>query len=226
MKVRLISKVVDLPDVHSFIFQPEQPLSWLPGQYMQYTLNHPGMDERGEKRWFTISAAPFEKNLMITTRLTAGSGSTFKKALDNLKAGDQIEAEGPKGSFTLEEGSFRHVLIAGGIGITPYRSMLLQLDHDGKDPQIELFYANRDENLVFGQLLRVLESKLSNFALRSFTGGKRIVADDLKEYVGRDDAIFYISGPRPMVEGYQHLLQSLNVPEERIKTDYFPGYGS
>lgn len=223
MKLKLLSTKVEQDDVHSFVFEPETPITWQPGQYMHYVLQHPQADTRGVERWFTISSAPFEGHIMLTTRL-AGSGSSFKKALMALKEGDTVEADGPKGSFTIEGGNHRHVLIAGGIGITPYRSMMLQLYHEGKDPGVELFYASREPKPVFEELFLDLQAKLKNFRLRKFTGGTRIVAKDLKGYLDKDDAIYYISGPRPMSEGYQHLLQALKVPDERIKTDYFPGY--
>lgn len=224
MKLQLLSTKEEQDDVHSFVFEPETPITWEPGQYMHYVLPHPQADSRGVERWFTISSAPFEKRIMLTTRLAADNGSSYKQALMKLKGGDTVEADGPKGSFTIAQGNYHHLLIAGGIGITPYRSMMLQLRHEGKDPKVELFYASRDEKPVFEDLFKDLQTKLKNFCLRNFTGGKRIVEEDLRGYLDKDNALYYISGPKPMVEGYQHLLQSLNVPDERIKTDYFPGY--
>jgi ferredoxin-NADP reductase len=224
MKLKLIERKPLFTDVESFIFEPEKPIQWQPGQYMHYLFPHESEDDRGHERWFTISAAPYENHLAITTRFTDKEGSSFKHALKAMKVGDYIEADGPKGNFLIDESANRHVLIAGGIGITPYRSQLLQLDHDGKDLNIELFYANRDQNLVFGQELAELEAKHPNFHITEFIGDRRIQENDLKPFLNDPQTVFYLSGPRPLVENYEHLLKSLAVPEERIKTDYFPGY--
>jgi ferredoxin-NADP reductase len=79
MKLRLIQKHQELHDVCSFVFEPEEPITWEAGQYMHYNFPHPDTDDRGVERWFTISTAPFEKNIRITTRLALEKGSSFKK---------------------------------------------------------------------------------------------------------------------------------------------------
>ncbi|MBA3757297.1 FAD-dependent oxidoreductase [Candidatus Saccharibacteria bacterium] len=216
----------ELEGVYSFVFQPDEKIIWTPGQYMHYTLEHPQTDTRGNERWFTISTAPYEKNIMITTRMAAKGGSSFKDALLNLQIGDEIDSNGPKGQFIIKEGDYNHILIAGGIGVTPYRSMMLQLNRDGKNLPIDLFYANRNEELVFSKVFSELESDLSNFTLKRFVGDNRIEKSDFVPYLGKTNSLFYISGPKAMVETYQRLLESLKVAEEQILTDYFPGYGA
>ncbi len=224
MKLKYISQKQETADVNTFIFEPEAPVSWQPGQYMHYKLDHPKADDRGAERYFTIASAPFEKHLQITTRFTNDNGSSFKKALLQLESSDEVEADGPRGSFVLQDGDIKHILIAGGIGITPYRSMILQLDHDNQDKQIELLYANRDENLVFGDLFKEVEARRQNFHLHAFTGDKKIEESDLQQYIQQPNTIFYLSGPRGLVESFQHILEAHGLDEQRIKTDYFPGY--
>jgi ferredoxin-NADP reductase len=223
MKIKLISKNSEVPGVYSFVFKPDKPISWVPGQYMHYVLPHSNPDNRGIERWFTISAAPFEKNLHITTRFAGDKGSSFKKALLNLDVGSEFEADGPEGKFTLQKGNVHHILIAGGIGITPYRSMLAQLNHDNKDAPAELLYANQDENLVFGDELAKIEANLKFFHVHPFIG-RRLVPNDFKKYVDQTNSVFYLSGPEPLVENYENVLQKMGVAKEQIKTDFFPGY--
>lgn len=231
MKLRLVGKKKEIENVYSFIFEPSLPagqtgkkVSWQPGQYLHYELPHPEADDRGIERWFTVSAAPYEKHITLTTRFDDERSSTFKNALQRLKPGTEIKADEPRGDFLLEPDASRHVLIAGGIGITPYRSMLLQLDHDNNRLNVDLFYANRDENFVFDDEFQKLAAKHPEFKVHKFVGDERFTANDLKPYLENESIIFYISGPRPMVETYQHLLEELNADSERIKTDSFPGY--
>lgn len=224
MKLKLIERKPLFEDVESFVFEPNEPVEWQPGQYMHYVFPHHDEDNRGEERWFTISAPPFQKNITITTRFTEERGSSFKKALRNLKVGDTIQADGPKGKFIIEDFDRKHILIAGGIGITPYHSMLVQFDHDGRMPDIELLWANRDENFVFGDELSALESKYPNFNIHKFIGDRRIEKSDFQPYTDDPDTIFYVSGPEPMVENYAETLKQMGLPEERVRTDFFPGY--
>lgn len=222
--MRFVGKQKQIENVYTFTFEPSKKISWQPGQYLHYELPHPTADDRGIERWFTISAPPFAKHIQLTTRFDTGRSSSFKKALQKLESGAEIEAGEPRGDFLLEPGASRHVLIAGGIGVTPYHSMLLQLDHDGQPLNVDLIYANRDENFVFDAEFQELATRHPEFIIRKFVGDQRISEDDLKPSLEDEKIIFYISGPRPMVETYQHMLENLDVAPERIKTDYFPGY--
>lgn len=274
----MVEEKTEIENVYSFVWQPDQKVSWQPGQYLHYELPHPDADDRGTERWFTISSPPYQKHIQLTTRFDTDRSSTFKQALRSLKPGAEVAAGLPRGEFLLEPDASRHVLIAGGIGVTPYHSMLLQLDHDGKPLNVDLLYANRDENFVFDKEFQSLAAKHPEFKIRKFVGDHHIQESDLERYLNIEEGgthvdgvqgtgeqrtepyrkygegaaqsvtpqsaastggaagsagrqagavrgpIFYISGPRPMVETYQHLLEDLDVSPEHIKTDYFPGY--
>lgn len=224
MKLKLISKKPEEADAYSFYLKPEESIAWAAGQYLHYTFPHPHPDDRGDERWFTISAAPFEKSVRITTRIFPHKRSSFKQALFALNEGDEIEAEKPGGKFTMVEGAKKHVFVSGGIGITPYRSMLVQLDHDGADINVDLLYANRDDNLVFGDELEALAKKHPGLVIKKFIGDHKITDDDLKPYVDESGTVIYLSGPEPMVESFKERLTKMGLPEDRLKTDYFPGY--
>jgi ferredoxin-NADP reductase len=207
--------------VTSFIFQPERPIVWKAGQYMDFEIPHPSPDERGTHHWFTISSAPFEKHIMITTRLSE-NGSSFKKALSGLRPGDIIYSGLPRGDFTIEDLTPHYIFIAGGIGITPFRSMLVQLEHENKPTRVDLLYLSSNEDYVFEEEFTALEQKNKDFKLHKYTA-RKLDSQDLGAYYKASDAVFYISGPRGMVESYQTILES-EISPERIKTDYFPGY--
>lgn len=225
MKLKLVERRPLFADVETFYFEPAEPIQWQPGQYMHYVFPHQNEDDRGEERWFTISSPPYEKHISITTRFTDKDGSSFKRALKVMKIGDTIQADGPKGKFVISDPAKKAVLVAGGIGITPYRSMLLQMDHDGQAINADLLYANRDDNFVFGDELAALETKHPDFHIHKFVGERRIELEDFKPYTNDPDLTIYLSGPEPMVENYAKTLkEKLGVPEERVMTDDFPGY--
>jgi len=162
---------------------------------------------------------------MITTRIEAENSSTFKKALININPGDFLECSEPKGEFIIEDLSKKIIFIAGGIGITPMRSILLELVYEKKYFIADLLYANRDGNIVFKDELEEIKHFNKNFKIYNFIAPKIINEEELdslyKEY---GDVIFYLSGPINMIKVIENILYKKGVNKEYIKTDYFPGY--
>lgn len=224
MKLTLTQKNQILPDVTTFIFEPDEPLTWEAGQYLHYTLPHENADDRGIERWFTIASAPFENHVQITTR-HAEKSSTFKSHLFAMNIGDTIEADGVEGDFTVEDPNQEYVFIAGGIGITPFRAILLDLDRKGLDPKITLMYANRDDNFVFKDELNALAAKHPNLKIHYFSADERIDEPAIRSCVMNIDApTYYISGPEPMVAAFGKMLTDMGIPQNHQKHDDFPGY--
>lgn len=223
MNLLLKSKTTIQEGVKSFIFEPEEKITWEPGQYLHYVLEHDNPDDRGVERWFTIASAPYENEVAITTRFDGERMSSFKAALQQMDEGEIIEADGPKGKFILQPGEHRHVFISGGIGITPFHSMIKQFAHDNHMPKIDLLYANRDGNFVYMDELQRISKDFPSLHIVEFAG-KQIEEGDLEPYLADKSSIFYLSGPHPMVDSYELLLKDNNVPETAILTDYFPGY--
>jgi ferredoxin-NADP reductase len=225
MKFRFIRSQPVRADVISFIFEPQQPVSWKAGQYFHYLLPHQHEDDRGHERWFTCSAAPFEGHVMISTRINDEHGSSFKRALRALKPGDDIEADGPEGEFIIEDFERNYVFVAGGIGITPFRSILTQANHDGQQLHVDLLYANRNNEIPFQDELDQYAAANPNLKVEYIVQPNGIDIDMLKQRVGSlDNPVVYVSGPKPMVEAFAAQLREIGLPEQSIKTDDFPGY--
>jgi glycine betaine catabolism B len=112
MKFTLSATKQEANDTFSLIFAPEQPLQWKAGQLLRYVINHPNPDDRGVERFFSIASAPYEKDVMLTTRFVPKS-SSFKKALKNLRRGDAIEADDLEGDFVVDDSKKTFVFIAG-----------------------------------------------------------------------------------------------------------------
>lgn len=243
MHLKLVDKKQEVKSVTSFIFEPATSLVWQAGQFMRYHLSNPSADQRGEDRYFTIASSPDEQKIMLTTRFVpddgstpirsvptkSGSGSTFKKDLQNLQIGDVVEAEGPAGEFIITDPNENYIFIAGGIGITPFRSILLDLDHRHLPVNVTLLYANRDHHIVYQEELEALLPNHPNFKIHYFIEPQRIDEQAIRKSVpdlptGR--LVFYVSGPKPMVEAMEKLLKEMGIAGEAIKHDYFPGYQS
>lgn len=229
MKLTLVDKKQELIDVVSFIFKPEQPITWVAGQFMRYHLEDPSPDQRTTNRFFTIASAPYEENIMVTTRFVPGDGSTFKKDLLKLVMGDSIEASGPGGDFVIDPPAggpnLKYVFIAGGIGITPFRSILLDLNYRKLPIDVTLLYANRSQDIIYKDELEALTENNPNFKLYYFIDPNRIDEKAIREHIPNlNSVIFYISGPEPMVEAFGKLFLEMGVPKAHIKQDFFPGY--
>ena len=224
MKFTLSATKKEGSDTLSFIFAPEQPLQWKAGQLLRYVLNHPNPDDRGVERFFSIASAPHEKHVMLTTRF-APKSSSFKTALKNLRPGDAIEAHDLEGDFVVDNSEKTFVFIAGGIGITPFRAILLDLDYHKKPLSVQLLYANRDNDFPYRKELDALRGRHPEFRIDYVVSPNRIDEESIPRLVPDiQKAMLYVSGPEPMVESMDETLKKIGVPEERIKNDFFPGY--
>lgn len=171
MRLRLIETRREAADgTTSFIFYPDHPRTWRAGQFLHYVLPHDKADERKDDRCFTIASAPHETNIRLTTRFTNGTGSTFKKALQALQFGVTIEVGEPDGDFVIDQPDRESIFIAGGIGITPFRAMLVDLDYRKIDIKATLLCSNRDTDIVFKRQLDGLARKHPHLKVRYLIG--------------------------------------------------------
>lgn len=217
--------------VRTFWFRPDQPVDYTAGQFTQVHLPLLKPDIRGTKHWFTISSSPTEELIGLTTKFTAKEGSEFKKALQALKPGAELALADPMGDFVLpKDPSIPLLFVAGGIGVTPYRSMIKWLHDMGQRRDIHLLYSVRDaRELAFSDLFTEYGLRLSPVVTEphaSWDGATGLLsAGQIFEHIGSDQrTLVYVAGPEPMVETFVKELQQLGVPQHRLVTDYFPGY--
>jgi glycine betaine catabolism B len=219
----------------SFRFEPDHAFSFEAGQYLKYTLPHPEPDSRGVSRFFTIASAPTEDLVMLTTRLST-PGSSFKQMLQQLETGAVIEAAGPFGRFVYSDHETPAVFIAGGIGITPFRSILMDLASRAPQTDVTLLYANDTPDIPFRGLLDDLAREQPSLKVaytvshpdadwRGPVG--RINERFIREHTPLTrEPLFYVSGPKALVTAMTETLQASGVVAGRIKQDFFPGYDS
>ncbi len=213
---------------------PERPFKYQAGQYMEITLPHPRADKRGLRRYLTIASSPTERNLQIGVRYY-NPGSTLKVALRTLTAPLVIGQVG--GDFVLPKDSNQKLaFIAGGIGITPFRSMIKYVADTGDKRSIVLLYGERSaDDIVYADIFeaaRKTANVRTTYVVSSPTTisssyvlngqiNNNVIQSQIPDYVER---IFYVSGPQPMVRAMKETLMTMGVPRRNVKVDYFSGY--
>lgn len=222
---------------YDFVFAlPEDAkLSFKPGQYIDWTLPHHKVDGRGNRRTFTIASSPTEPEVHLGAKFYEPA-SSYKQALRQMKLGDIITIGQLAGSFTLPENPDQKlVFIAGGIGITPFRSMLKYLIDTDQHRTITLFYlVNEPKEAVYRDVLK----QAQRIGLKIvFVFAKSAVPSGWPGYSGSLDIPliikevpdfkarhYFVSGPNGMVDHFKSDLRKSGVKQAQITTDYFPGY--
>lgn len=219
--ITFAGKKTEAGSVTSFYFKPHKGVHWQAGQYYVYFMPGALLDKRSPLRPFTVSNPPSAGNLQISTRLSTPS-SPFKTALQKLQPGNKVWAFGPFGFF-MHKPTPHDVFIAGGIGVTPYRAMLLEYAASGVMPPITLVYSNRDQNIVFKTELDELATRFPSLTIHYVVEPERITMDYLKNLFPDFAACtFYLSGPKPMVEAFDRDLRSAGAVH--VRRDAFKGY--
>lgn len=227
MLLTFIEKVQNTPDCFSFFFNPSGPVIFKAGQYMNFTLPHDDPDNRGISRFFTIASAPHESRIMVTTRIAQERSSTFKKTLMRIKKGQNILAMPPQGEFIIEDYSKSYVFVAGGIGITPSRAILFDLDYNKKIKEMKIFllYSNRGNDIVFKDEFDLLANRNSSFKVRYVISPEVCNIELLRVVVPYyRDKVYFISGPAGMVKSIGESLSADKIPDSQLRYDFFPGY--
>ena len=221
----------------AFRFEKPASFTFTPGQAIEMTLlNPPESDAEGDSRVFSIASAPYEDFLMVATRLR---DTAFKRVLRSLPLGTEVRVEDPFGDLKLHNDKSRPaVVLTGGIGITPFRSILLNAAKEKRPLRIVLFYANRrPEDAAFLDELQDLEKQNPNYKLiacmsqmehshRSWQGETGVINTQMlaKYLKGVISPIYYITGPPTMVKAMHAMFKDAGVDEDNIRIEEFAGY--
>lgn len=236
-RVRLVDKRELAPGTMSFHFAKPAGFAFRAGQFADYTLLDPAeTDADGSTRAFTIASAPFEPELVCTVRVR---DTAFKRALNALPIGSEVELDGPQGFFVLHRDASRPaVFLVGGIGITPARSIVCQIDHDRCGRRVVVFCSNRrpDDAPHLTELMALASSNPDIEVVPTMTGPEA-PALGWAGHVGRIDAalltdhlpdvtapVYYLCGPAGMVAAMHDLLAALGVDDDDVRAEEFLGY--
>jgi ferredoxin-NADP reductase len=240
-KEKLILKLEDVNKIaentYDFIFSPDRKLNFKPGQYLEWTLQHEKMDNRGMRRYFTIASSPTEKDIIMGVKFY-DKPSSYKQSLISLKAGEIIVASQLSGDFILPKDTNKKLLfIAGGIGITPFRSIIKYLIDTNEKRDIVLFYSNKSFNdIAYKEIFDLAAQKIGTKIIYCLSDQKSMPPDWAGEtgFISKEmiekyvpdfmERMFYISGPRSMILTFKKVLKDAGIRKNYIITDFFPGF--
>ncbi len=205
------------------------------GQYMEWTLGQAHIDSRGNRRYFTIASSPTEPTIRLGVRMYPNA-STFKSTLATLSPGDTLIAGQLAGDFVLpEDKKQKLVFIAGGIGVTPFRSMIKYMLDTNEKRTITLMYSNKTASeIAYKELFEEAAEKLGIKNVYTLTDeipkdwsgrtgfiSRTMIEEEVQDHL---ESMFYISGPQAMVATFEKTLSEMGIPKSHIKTDFFPGF--
>lgn len=223
LRLRLKERRDLAPNIHEFVFSSpgKTIVPYKAGQYMEWTVPGVAFDSRGNRRTFTIASSPTETDLRIGIK-TYGRSSAYKRRLLELEPRDGLLAGHIGGNFTLPSDAEQKLLwVAGGIGVTPFRSMAKYLTDTGAKRDIVLLYVARPREFVYQDIFKAAEAH----GLRTEYLTNGLDADMIKKFAPElDERIVYVSGPNGMVTGVTDTLADLGVNRAQIHTDLFTGY--
>lgn len=221
----------------AFQFEKPEGFTFKAGQFIDMTLLDPSeTDEEGNGRAFSIASAPDEDTLLVATRMR---DTAFKRVLGVMPIGSHVKIEGPFGTLVLHNNQSRAgVFLAGGIGITPFRSILLRATRGHLPHRLFCFYANRrPEDAPFLEELEALQRHNPSYTFvptmtdmsrsnRPWQGatGRINQAMLTKHLESTPSPIYYMAGPPGMVRAMRTLLGSMGVAGGDIRTEEFAGY--
>jgi ferredoxin-NADP reductase len=220
-----------------FYFAKPAGFQFKPGQYLDITLvDPPETDAEGNIRSLSIASAPEDERLLVATRMR---DTAFKRFLRKAPADTEVKMEGPMGSFTLHNNPAKPaVLLAGGIGITPFSSIIRHAAKAGLPHHLYLFYSNRrPEDAAFLNILTELAKTNSNFrfipsmsemekSAMAWSGESGFIDKEMlvRHLPVLQGPIYYVAGPPAMVAAMRQMLTAAGVDEDDIRTEEFAGY--
>lgn len=208
--------------VYTFLFDKEKDVTWKAGQHGLFTITHKSI--KNGTRPFTVASAPSEKVIQITIGID-DNPSDFKKAMLEMKPGMNISMTGPVGSFYLQDNR-PALLIAGGIGVTPFRSIFKQLEAEGNGGgnPIHLLYMDSKKSYLFKDELDETAGKTS--ARVTYLDSREDLHQEIDTFaaINNNNGKYLISGSKSMVESIFTYLQNQQISKRNIKKDVFFGY--
>jgi ferredoxin-NADP reductase len=233
MNVTFERRAQEATDIWTYYFTTDKPVRYVAGQFTELTLPHDEPDDRGIRRWFTLSSSPSDQFLSITTRNIGDKGSSFKRTMAALEPGTIVRMEAPMGDFVLpKDVRVPLVFVAGGIGITPFHSILTWIAASGEKRPIHFLYAvSAEDQIIFQNTFTNAKQHVSivvNNPSREWGGLRGPIDADMVVEIAQPTpkTLIYLSGPEGLTEALASQLKKGGISHQNIVTDFFPGYSA
>lgn len=220
--LKLDYSVQEFHNIYTFYFNPTNPVDWTPGQHGIFIINDKNISK--PIRPFSVASTSTEEHVMISVRIDENP-SDFKQALLNLSKGDKVIMRGPVGGFYLKN-TKPTLFITGGIGVTPFRSILLDTFSSElyRDINIDMLYIDDNQNYLYKTFFDNLEES-NHFSIK-YLNNRDTFNKELNDYVTKNlnNTNYFVTGPKAMVDHVVKLLKSNGVKKRNIVKDTFIGY--
>jgi|LGOV01.1.fsa_nt_gb ferredoxin-NADP reductase len=212
-------------DIYSFLFDIQGDFDWIAGQHGIFRFVNKKIKDEKEFRIFSFASIKEENIMLFSTRIV-NTPSDFKKNLLELKPGDLMTVDCSLGKFTLEDYTRPTCIIAGGIGVTPIRSFIMQMDLLEINPKnMEVLYSDDRGEFAYEEIFKQIDKKYDGLNI-SFISDRDLFNQKIDSFVEnyKNDGNYYISGTPRMVDFITDKLIDQGIEKRNIKTDLFVGY--
>ena len=223
-KLTFIERKEETGDVVTFYFKGDETTTWLPGQHGVFSPNH--VKIKKSTRAFSIASTQEEGQVMISMKVPSNP-SEFKQTFLSLQPGDTVTMRGPIGDFSIKDPNQPVVFIAGGIGITPFRALLMDWIKNKRNPEqnVQVLYSEASGNHVYRDELDKICLENPTIQIH-YVSGREELTKAVEHYTGeyKNGANYFITGPVSMVKNLKNTLKAQGISSKSIKTDLFVGY--
>ena len=221
--IKLIEKRDEIGDSYLFSLEFSGKVQWKPGQHGMFQFQGEKIDG-GNFRPFSVASTEGENIIKILTKI-GDKPSGFKQRLRTMDIGESILLRGPFGGFYISDYNKPICMVAGGTGITPFRSMLIDLEKNQGLKDIELLYIDSSEQFAFKDELKDIENNNSKIKVK-YLRERKDLEEELYSFVNKynNGATYFISGNPKMVKDIRDKIRSKNIKRKNIISEQFRGY--
>jgi len=216
--------IQETSDTYSFVFDMLDDFQWIPGQHGIFRFRDKKIEGK-EFRVFSFASIKEEGMMMFSTRIVE-EPSDFKKNLLVLKPGDTMTVDDALGKFKIEDYNRTILIMAGGIGITPIRSFLKDMNERLLNPSLlKVMYSDDRGEFAYEEFLKEVNKKYSGLDIE-FISDRVYFGDKIDEFAKEkgNNSLYYIAGTPGMNDFITKKLLGLGIEKDLIKTDVFIGY--
>lgn len=209
-------------NIYTFYFKAKKTLKWTPGQHGIFIIKDKKINR--PIRPFSLASSPCEKYIIISVKINK-KRSEFKQELANMKKGDELIMRGPVGGFYLKNNK-PSLFIAGGIGVTPYRSIMFNLANSNvaEKESINMLYIDSKNQFLYQEFFNnLLDSPKFNI---HYLSKQNNFYDKLNTYLSnnKNQSQYFVTGPKSLVKSVEKILWASGIKRRNIKKDTFIGY--